>query len=425
MAVGYKSGGNKLSRGLAILLSFAVAFILIYLLLAIVSIILVFFDIYFLGDFLNCITSFIALSIIRISSAVGPMLRQSGISEFLSSYFLPASTLFFILSFFWALIFRGYWKLILRPYMVIMTIIGFTIFCLVSSYFEAEHIYSIPILELGAVLTTLFPYSEETIHNALNFILVNRLTYVFAYYVLMYILCRIQVWLYFSSKLYYLLPSDAKDECISVLKEARKKAWGLPLRVKFYVANDDSFNAFAFAHKKVAINTGTLNNSDPELLRGVVAHELGHIAHLDVTANVIARTNFLMLFFAIFLPWILVSRFAPKEGERVNIFTYFIWLFFFLLMRAVQSVMNSINYISYLIGGKRSEYAADKFAVKIGEGAGLMRFMAAFIDAPSGGFSDPHPSIRNRLSHVLRWMEHTKHDNYEGIDIREIRANLL
>ena len=188
---------------------------------------------------------------------------------------------------------------------------------------------------------------------------------------------------------------------------------------------DKSFNAFAFAHDKVAINTGTLEGSDQEVLRGIIAHELGHIAHLDVTANVIAQTNFLMMFFAISLPWLIVSGFAPREGERVNVFTYLIWVFFFALMRIIQSLMNSVHYVCYLIGGKRSEYAADKFAVKIGEGTGILRFMAAYIDEPSGGFSDPHPSMRNRLSHVLKWIEGTKHENYKGLDTKSIRSALL
>lgn len=425
MAVEYKAGGNKFSRGMRKVLSFFIIFLIIYLVLSIIGGILVLFDVDGLYNVLIAIGEYLEYGLMKIWLFISPFLLESGILHFLSTYLVPIVTVFFILSFFWALIFRGYWKLILRPYMVVMTVIGFSIFSLVSSYFALDGTFISPFLELASVLVSFNQAWEPAIQAAVDFIFSYRISYIFAYYVLMWFLCRIEVWLAYSSNLYYLLPSEAKDECLEVLKEARKKAWGLPMRVKFYVAPDDSFNAFAFAHNKVAIHTGALNECDAEVLRGVIAHELGHIAHLDVTATVIAQTNFLMMFFAITIPGILVSSFAPREGERVNIFTYIIWVVFFLLMRLVQTLMQSIHYVCYLIGGKRCEYAADKFAVKIGEGTGLIRFMAAFINAPSGGFSDPHPSIRNRLSHVLTWIDRSKNENYKGIDTGMIRSNLL
>ena len=425
MAVEYSAGGNKFSRGSKKVLSIILGIAIIYIILVLIAAILSLFGINGLVNVLDKITIVADKILYHVFFAIQTFLVNSGIWGFLDTYAIAAITAIFIVSFFWKLIFRGYWKLITRPYMVVMTIIGFTIFSVVSIYMELESTYSYPIVELLNVIQSFFPQYEGEISSIFNFISMADLSFIFAYYVIMWVLCRIQVWLSFSSKYMYLLPSEARDLCIAVLKEARKKAWGLPMRMKFYVVPDKSFNAFAFAHDKVAINTGTLEGSDQEVLRGIIAHELGHIAHLDVTANVIAQTNFLMMFFAISLPWLIVSGFAPREGERVNVFTYLIWVFFFALMRIIQSLINSVHYVCYLIGGKRSEYAADKFAVKIGEGTGILRFMAAYIDEPSGGFSDPHPSMRNRLSHVLKWIEGTKHENYKGLDTKSIRSALL
>ncbi len=424
MAVEYKCGGNYLSRWSRKILSALLAFIVFFLVLGIIAGILNMLGYPAFNNVFSRIMGVLFFCVFIGFTYIHAFLEKLGILNFLDIYMVGTITILFIISFFWKLLFKGYWKLILRPYMVVMTIVGFSIFYVVSNYLELEYYFLCPLFEAAGILSRFFPSYVVFFRKVVDFLNHCDAGYVFAYYVIMWIFCRINVWLSFSSKMYFLQSSEALEECKKVLKEARRKAWGLPLRMKFYVCSDKDFNAFAFAHNKVAINTGTLNESDPELLRGVVAHELGHIAHLDVTAALIAQTNFFLLFCVIMLPWLLVSSFAPKEGEKVHLSTYFIWLVFFLLMKVINGIMNSVHYVCYLIGGKRSEYAADKFAVKIGEGAGILRFFIAFIDVPSGGFSDPHPSMKNRLSHVISWISKANNKNYQNLDIEKVKSLL-
>ena len=51
-----------------------------------------------------------------------------------------------------------------------------------------------------------------------------------------------------------------------------------PEEIKFYIVLDQSVNAFVYGGRNIFINTGliTLFN-DPDVLKGVIAHELGHI----------------------------------------------------------------------------------------------------------------------------------------------------
>lgn len=426
MAVEYKTGGNIISKGLFKILTFAILLLIISIALALIANILSFLGFPTFLNFINSTLSAIDKATSTVAIEVKNALQNSGVSSFLSIYGWGIFSLIMLLAFFWKLIFRAYFRLILRPYMVITTVIAFFIFYFVTSYFGFGTFFLSMLEESALFISTYIPKLSEVSYIVLNFISTYSLEYVFAYYVILYLFSFITVWLSYSSKMDYLKPSSARDECIKTLKEARKKTITLPIRMKFYVSNDNSFNAFAFAHNKVAINTGTLKEADEEVLRGVVAHELGHIAHLDVTSNTIAQANFFLIFAIIMIPAnIIASTFSPKEGEKVNIFTYVLWLLFFFLMRIVSKIMNSIHYACYLIGGKRSEYKADKFAVKIGEAKGLLRFMAAFIDEPSGGFSDPHPSTRNRLSHILSWIDDSSIKEYENIDTMRIRQNLL
>lgn len=51
-----------------------------------------------------------------------------------------------------------------------------------------------------------------------------------------------------------------------------------PLSVNFYIINDEQINAFVFGGSNIFLNTGLLQISDsPEMLIGVIAHEIGHI----------------------------------------------------------------------------------------------------------------------------------------------------
>lgn len=108
-------------------LSFFIIILVIYLVLSIIGGLLVLFDVDGLYNVLIAVGEYLEYGLMKIWLFISPFLLESGILHFLSTYLVPIVTVFFILSFFWALIFRGYWKLILRPYMVVMTIIGFSI----------------------------------------------------------------------------------------------------------------------------------------------------------------------------------------------------------------------------------------------------------------------------------------------------------
>lgn len=72
------------------------------------------------------------------------------------------------------------------------------------------------------------------------------------------------------------------EEVETVIKQMAKPillAAGVnPEEVKFYIVLDQNVNAFVYGGRNIFINTGliTLFN-DPDVLKGVIAHELGHI----------------------------------------------------------------------------------------------------------------------------------------------------
>ena len=74
--------------------------------------------------------------------------------------------------------------------------------------------------------------------------------------------------------------SDEETELyLSKLIQPIFKSAGIPFnRNKIYIVNDDSLNAFVADGNNLFVHTGTLIKADnPEQLKGVLAHEVGHI----------------------------------------------------------------------------------------------------------------------------------------------------
>ena len=63
------------------------------------------------------------------------------------------------------------------------------------------------------------------------------------------------------------------------------RAAGLdPAGIRVLLVNDDSINAFVAGGMRLFINTGLLMRADtPNQVKGVIAHETGHIAHGDIS----------------------------------------------------------------------------------------------------------------------------------------------
>ncbi len=426
----YRDGGRggRLPWTIALILAWAV---FIVILLAVLSILA--------GDLgfaeAERILGFIPDSIFRLldracshlaaslDSPIGMALKRYG------ALILGSAILLWVI---WRVIVRGYWRLVLRPYVVLMTAIGCTAFCLISDRFPQVmetplfsfigDMFSHPLLVILSFIGS-FGYGlpESAATHILHY---GRSAY--AYLVFLFIAVRVQIWLSPSSKLPRLGASRALDLCRDTLTEARRHTNSLPLRVKFYLSHDDSVNAFAFDNDKIALNTGLLVNDhewiDEEIVRSIIAHELGHIAHHDVTANAIANANFMVFFFIILIPYYIGMGIFSSDGRKgrgpLSAIIAAILMLFFSIAR---TVMNGAHYLCYLVGGKRAEYAADRFAVKTGNGKGLLRFMIALSDVRSGGFSDPHPSMQSRALHLMKWMERSRSKAYDGIDFDALK----
>jgi heat shock protein HtpX len=88
-----------------------------------------------------------------------------------------------------------------------------------------------------------------------------------------------------------LAETDAPD-LFRMVRELTTQA-GIPMPA-LYVISEDAPNAFATgrnpSHAAVAVTTGIVRMLSPAELRGVIAHELGHVANRDTLISTVAAT---------------------------------------------------------------------------------------------------------------------------------------
>lgn len=176
---------------------------------------------------------------------------------------------------------------------------------------------------------------------------------------------------YFSDKL--VLKAYRAEELppghriVKLVKQLVTKA-ALPMP-KVFIINQDQPNAFATgrnpSHAAVAVTKGLANNMNDDELSGVLAHELGHIAHRDILIGTIAA----MLAGAIsYLGYAtrfgMTSRRGSNTGGNILIF---------LLAMVLAPLAASL--IRMAISRTR-EYKADSYGAKI---SGNPRFLSSAL----------------------------------------------
>lgn len=174
-------------------------------------------------------------------------------------------------------------------------------------------------------------------------------------------------------------PVDAPDLHAMVEELAQKAEIPKP---KVYIVSDPTPNAFATGRNPskgvVAVTTGIQQLLTPEELRGVIAHELGHIKNRDILIATIAAMIAQVI--AIFAQ---MARFGGRRGGRGNPAAM-------LLLAAVAPIAASL--LQFAISRSR-EYIADATGAKLCEDP--MALARALDKLVSGNRGTLRAAVRN------------------------------
>ena len=159
------------------------------------------------------------------------------------------------------------------------------------------------------------------------------------------------------------------DEVYDSVKE---KYPDCPKNIKLYYDRDMSINAYAVGSDTIVITRGSIESLNDDQLRGVLAHEFGHLVHKDTSIPLVMLVgNILFLpFFVLFkifqLMAIIIDAIMRSESSHftariINGLINMGLALFLLVLTAILSINKRSN-----------EYKADYFAYSVDYGEELL-----------------------------------------------------
>lgn len=195
-----------------------------------------------------------------------------------------------------------------------------------------------------------------------------------------------------------------------VYGKAMRECPNLSKDIRLFMMEDDSANAFATGRNTICITRGLLELSD-EQIKGVLAHEFGHLANMDTDLILVVSVGNLIITGICMIFQLCVSLFhfvlgiAISGSEEGSLGMHICnAIMHFLTMVVIAAIMKVWTWIGTTLCMKTSrarEFEADKFAHTIGYGKGLYIALDEIAeDYPSGFFSNlkqSHPRGSDRL----------------------------
>lgn len=202
---------------------------------------------------------------------------------------------------------------------------------------------------------------------------------------------------------------------------ARKTDPNIAEDVSLYICDDEIPSAFATGRKTICINSGLLNCSDEEI-KGVLAHEFGHISNHDTDLTLVVNiANWIVsVYFAVVWLFIMAYKLMFKGvGILVSIINGSIGTLvttilcdmvvtaaIFVFIKATSAIWTFIGNMLIKASSRSNELLADKFAKNSGFGNGLTSYLntrydtkhkRSFIEKITE-LADSHPDVSKRIA---------------------------
>jgi heat shock protein HtpX len=208
------------------------------------------------------------------------------------------------------------------------------------------------------------------------------------------------------------------DEVYESAKEVNKN---LSPNIKLFVSDKMFINAFAVGKKTICLTRGAIESFSTEELKGVMAHELGHIARGDTIAlllNVVGNGIFTLIIFGLRLIIGVVNIF-----RNISPYLKFLTILTKLIIDLMVIIFLFIGEIILSIDSRKSEYQADMFAHKIGYGSELTKALYLLQSAPIPSDTKLLDRLRQRHPHLayrIEKLETAEDEETEQINNEEL-----
>ena len=165
-----------------------------------------------------------------------------------------------------------------------------------------------------------------------------------------------------------------------VYNKAKQLDPNLPEDIKLYINKDSNRNAFATGRKTICLTRGILDSSDEEI-KGILAHEFGHLSNKDTDLILLITIgNLFATTFFLFYRWtfLIIGFFV---GIFYRSWTALIISFFVdVILVALMSLWTKLGTMLVMHSSRQNEFEADNFAYKLGYGAPLINILESLGD---------------------------------------------
>lgn len=201
-----------------------------------------------------------------------------------------------------------------------------------------------------------------------------------------------------------------------VYSQAKMANPELPNDIKMFISDSAEPNAFATGRRTVCVTKGLMSYTD-EQIKGVLAHEFGHLAHKDTDAILIVSVGN-MIISAIFLLIRIISNISFGVAKIFTLFmgdnagSIFGFLFMCLgklaadfILAALMWIWTKLGVLLCMYSSRQNEYAADEYAFNCGYGYDLQQVLESFGNGSgsTGLFSalvSSHPDTYKRIARL-------------------------
>jgi len=197
-----------------------------------------------------------------------------------------------------------------------------------------------------------------------------------------------------------------------VYQQAKKEAPDLNDEIKLYIMDGMYVNAFAIGRKTIAVTRGAIATFTAEELKGILAHEFGHMRYGHTKAMLLSciGNGFFALIVGIYRFLLSIVESISGAFAHTNIVVLVIRVLAFafrITYDVIIFVFVNLGDIVLSINSRANEFQADKFALDIGYGreliSGMYLLQKISMNAKmslSQQLKASHPHLADRISHL-------------------------
>ncbi len=219
----------------------------------------------------------------------------------------------------------------------------------------------------------------------------------------------------------------------------------LSRRIRLYINDDQSANAFATGRRTICITEGLLHQT-PDMIKATLAHEFGHLSRKDTDVILVVRVGNLMINIIVITVSALITVFTAitvgltkltaavaSAHNGLGLFGTIMgwicalpliaigWLLKLIIVKCFFGLWTKFGFWIIQLSSRKKEYDADEFSFNCGYGNALCELLASFGNSGSGqteglfaALAASHPDSGSRIA-KLQALGATYYEEYGSV----------